>query len=58
VFNNASHRIRSLKPFVHIGNEDGVYELRLNNDDALETRVRSMSNYQQTKPRDFGVASI
>lgn len=58
VFLNASHRIRTLGEFVHIGNEDGNYELRLATDDALESRVRSLSNYQQTKPRDHGVFEI
>lgn len=58
LFNNASHKIRTLGEFVHIGNEDGNYELRLATDDALESRVRSLSNYQQTKPRDHGVFSI
>ncbi len=58
VFLNSSHKIRTLGEFVHIGNEDGNYELRLATDDALESRVRSLSNYQQTKPRDFGVFSI
>lgn len=58
IFNNASHKIRTLGEFVHIGNEDGNYELRLGTDDALESRVRSLSNYQQTKPRDHGVFAI
>jgi len=58
VFLNASHKIRTLGEFVHIGNEDGNYELRLATDDALESRVRSLSNYQQTKPRDHGVFAI
>lgn len=58
VFLNASHKIRTLDDFVHIGNEDGNYELRLATDDALESRVRSLSQYQQSKPRDHGVFSI
>jgi hypothetical protein len=58
VFNNAAHKIRTLGEFVHIGNEDGNYELRIYNEDSLESRVRSLANYQQTKPRDFGVFSI
>lgn len=58
VFLNGAHRIRSLKDFVHIANEDGMYNLRLATDDAIETRVRSMSNYQQTEPRNHGVFAI
>lgn len=58
VFLNASHKIRSLKEFVHVANEDGNYNLRMPTDDALETRVRSMSNYQQTEPRNHGVFAI
>lgn len=58
VFLNASHKIRTLQEFVHIANEDGNYNLRMPTDDAIETRVRSMSNYQQTKPRDHGVFAI
>jgi hypothetical protein len=58
VFNNASHKIKTLGEFVHIGNEDGNYELRLATEDSLESRVRSLSNYYQSKPRDFGVFSI
>lgn len=58
VFLNTAHKIRTLQDFVHIANEDGQYNLRLATEDALETRVRSMSNYQQTEPRDFGVFSI
>lgn len=58
IFHNASHKIRSLDEFVHIGNEDGNYELRLGTDDALESRVRSLANYQQTKPRNHGVFAI
>lgn len=55
---NASHKLRTLQEFVHIANEDGMYNLRMPSDDALETRVRSMSNYQQTEPRNFGVFAI
>jgi hypothetical protein len=58
VFLNASHRIRTLEEFVHIANEDGQYNLRVYNEDSLETRVRSMSNYQQTEPRNHGVFAI
>lgn len=58
VFLNASHKIRSLKEFIHIANEDGNYNLRMPTEDALETRVRSMSNYQQPAPRDHGVFAI
>ena len=58
VFLNASHKIRTLKDFVHIANEDGNYNLRLATEDTIETRVRSMSNYQQTEPRNHGVFSI
>ena len=58
VFLNSSHKIRTLGDFVHIGNEDGNYELRLATDDALESRVRSLSNYQQNEPRNHGVFSI
>lgn len=58
IFNNESHELNTLDEFVHIANEDGLYNLRVSNDDALETRVRSMSNYRQKKMRDFGVFSI
>ncbi len=58
ISHNASHKIRTLDEFVHIGNEDGNYELRMATDDALESRVRSLSQYQQTKPRNFGVFAI
>lgn len=58
VFLNASHKIRTLQEFVHIANEDGLYNLRLATDDAIETRVRTMGNYQQPKPRDHGVFAI
>jgi hypothetical protein len=58
VFLNESHKLRTLEEFVHIANEDGNYNLRMPTDDALETRVRSMSNYQQTEPRNHGVFSI
>lgn len=58
VYLNASHKLRTLQEFVHIANEDGNYNLRMPTDDALETRVRSMSNYQQTEPRNFGVFAI
>lgn len=58
VFNNTAHKIKTLGELVHIGNEDGNYELRMGADDALETRVRSMGNYMQSRPRDFGVFSI
>lgn len=58
VFNNASHKIKTLGEFIHIGNEDGNYELRLATDDALESRVRSLSNYYQKMPRDHGVFAI
>lgn len=57
VANQASHKMRTLKEFVHIADEDGNYNLRTT-DDAIETRVRSMSNYQQTEPRNFGVFAI
>lgn len=57
-FRNGSHKIRTLDEFVHIGNEDGNYELRMATDDALESRVRSLSQYQQTEPRDHGVFAI
>jgi len=58
VFLNTSHKIRTLGDFVHIGNEDGNYELRLATDDALESRVRSLANYYQPEPRNHGVFSI
>lgn len=58
VYDNASHEIKTLGEFVHIGNEDGNYELRLATDDALESRVRSMSNYRQKRTRNFGVFSV
>lgn len=58
VSHKASHLIRTLDEFVHIGNEDGNYELRMATDDALESRVRSLSQYQQKKPRNFGVFAI
>jgi hypothetical protein len=58
VFLNSAHKIKTLKEFVHIGNEDGNYELRMPTDDALESRVRSMSNYYQPTPRDHGVFAI
>ena len=58
VFLNSSHRIRTLKEFVHIANEDGLYNLRVYNDDSIETRVRSMGNYQQPEPRNHGVFAI
>lgn len=58
VFLNSSHRLRTLEEFVHIANEDGLYNLRLATDDAIETRVRSMSNYQQVEPRNHGVFAI
>jgi len=58
VFLNSSHRMRTLEEFVHIANEDGLYNLRLATDDAIETRVRSMSNYQQVEPRNHGVFAI
>lgn len=58
VFLNASHKLRTLEEFVHIANEDGQYNLRVYNEDSLETRVRSMSNYQQTEPRNHGVFAI
>lgn len=58
VFLNGAHRMRTLEEFVHIANEDGLYNLRLATDDAIETRVRSMSNYQQTEPRNHGVFAI
>lgn len=58
VFLNASHKMRTLEEFVHIANEDGQYNLRMPTDDALETRVRSMSNYQQPEPRNHGVFAI
>lgn len=58
VFLNGSHKMRTLEEFVHIANEDGLYNLRLATDDAIETRVRSMSNYQQTEPRNHGVFAI
>ncbi len=58
VFLNSSHKIKTLKEFVHVGNEDGNYELRMPTDDALESRVRSMSNYYQSTPRDHGVFAI
>lgn len=58
VFLNSAHRMRTLQEFVHIANEDGLYNLRLATEDAIETRVRSMSNYQQTQPRNHGVFAI
>lgn len=58
VFLNSAHKLRTLEEFVHIANEDGNYNLRVYNDDAIETRVRSMSNYQQTEPRNHGVFAI
>jgi hypothetical protein len=58
VFLNSAHEIKTLGEFVHIGNEDGNYELRLATDDALETRVRSMSNYWQKQPMNHGVFSV
>jgi hypothetical protein len=58
VFLNAAHKIRTLQEFVHIANEDGQYNLRVYNEDSIETRVRSMSNYQQTEPRNHGVFAI
>ena len=58
VFLNSSHRFRTLEELVHIANEDGLYNLRLATDDALETRVRSLSNYQQHEPRNHGVFQI
>lgn len=58
VYLNSSHKLKTLKEFVHIGNEDGNYELRMPTDDALESRVRSMSNYYQPTPRDHGVFAI
>lgn len=58
IFLNAAHKMRTLEEFVHIANEDGLYNLRLATDDAIETRVRSMSNYQQTEPRNHGVFAI
>ena len=57
-FHNPSHKIRSLKEFIHLGNEDGKYELRMPTDDALEARCRSMSQYQQTEPRNHFVFAI
>lgn len=58
VFLNESHKIRTLEEFVHVANEDGQYNLRVYNEDSLETRVRSMSNYWQSQPRNHGVFSI
>lgn len=58
VFDNASHEINTLEEFVKIANEDGNYSLRVTNDDSLETRFRSMSNYRQRLPRNHGVFAI
>ncbi len=58
IFNNESHEIKTLDDFVHIANEDGLYNLRMASEDSLETRVRSMGNYRQSKPRDHGVFAI
>lgn len=58
VFLNSSHKIRTLEEFVHVANEDGQYNLRQPSDDGIETRVRSMSNYQQIRPVDHGVFAI
>lgn len=58
VYLNASHKIKTLQEFVHIANEDGNYNLRLAGEDSLETRVRSMSQYYQTEPRNHGVFAI
>lgn len=58
VYLSSAHRMRTLNEFVHIANEDGLYNLRVFNDDSIETRVRSMSNYQQVTPRDFGIGAI
>jgi hypothetical protein len=58
VFLNSSHELNTLGEFIHIANEDGNYNLRMPTEDSLETRVRSMSNYRQPRPRDHGVFTI
>jgi hypothetical protein len=63
VFNRASHYLRCLGPkqgneFIHIINDDGNYDLRSTNADAVETRTRSIKNYLQNDTRNHGVCQI
>lgn len=63
VYNRASHYLRCLGPkqgneFIHIINDDGNYDLRSTNADAVETRTRSIKNYIQNDTRNHGVCQI
>ena len=63
LWNMDSHYLRCLGPggntdFVHVINDDGMYNLRSTTADQVETRTRSIKNYIQNSTRDHGVFQI
>lgn len=63
LWNMDSHYLRCLGPggnsdFVHIINDDGMFNLRSTTADQVETRTRSIKNYIQNSTRDHGVFQI
>jgi hypothetical protein len=53
-----SHKIRTLGEFVRIDESDGNWAIRKPSNNQIAVRIRSVSNYLQTEPRNFGYTPI
>lgn len=53
-----SHEISTLKEFVRFDETDGNWAYKKPSNNQIGVRVRSVANYRQTQPRDFGYCPI
>jgi hypothetical protein len=50
----ASHKLPTLDAFVRIDESDGNWAIRKPSNNQIAVRIRSVGNYLQTEPRNFG----
>lgn len=58
VGNSASHRLPTLDALVRIDESDGNWAYKKPSNDQIGVRVRSVAQYLQDEPRNFGVTPI
>lgn len=54
----SSHKLPTLNAFVRIDESDGNWAYKKPSNDQIAVRIRSVCNYVQTSPRDFGYVPI
>ncbi|HEX4355658.1 MAG TPA: hypothetical protein VHZ95_22180 [Polyangiales bacterium] len=58
VGHSGSHKLPTLDAFVRIDESDGNWAIRKPSNNQIAVRIRSVGNYCQPKPRNFGVVPI